>query len=422
MGSALEKPSLFPERQSFLWFVAVLILLVSVRLVSLYSDYQAFISKPFYYTHATVLTAYEKTKKNKHYQVLKLKSEEGLTFYTTTHRRENFHHKRLRVQIFPNESIKFTDYLGTFYVKSKIKDQETLPITLKDRLLNAVAMQHKDEALASFYNAIFFATPLSTTLREKIALLGVSHLVALSGFHLGILWTFIYGLLLLLYRPLQQHYFPYRFALFDVGLVVMCILGLYVWFVGSPPSLLRSYAMVLIGWSVLLMGIELLSFTFLVSVFLILGLIAPSLWVSLGFWLSVAGVFYIFLLLQYTQTWNRWLITLVVIPLGIFLLMLPIVHAVFGATSLYQLFSPLLSILFIAFYPLAMVVHLLGYGDIFDTSLMALFSMPESGTQSLLPWWATLIYIGLSVGAIWYKKLFYVLLGIAITYGIYLFL
>ena len=422
MGSALEKPSLFPERQSFLWFVAVLILLVFVRLVSLYSDYQAFISKPFYYTHATVLTAYEKTKKNKHYQVLKLKSEEGLTFYTTTHRRENFHHKRLRVQIFPNESIKFTDYLGTFYVKSKIKDQETLPITLKDRLLNAVAMQHKDEALASFYNAIFFATPLSTTLREKIALLGVSHLVALSGFHLGILWTFIYGLLLLLYRPLQQHYFPYRFALFDVGLVVMCILGLYVWFVGSPPSLLRSYAMVLIGWSVLLMGIELLSFTFLVSVFLILGLIAPSLWVSLGFWLSVAGVFYIFLLLQYTQTWNRWLITLVVIPLGIFLLMLPIVHAVFGATSLYQLFSPLLSILFIAFYPLAMVVHLLGYGDIFDTSLMALFSMPESGTQSLLPWWATLIYIGLSVGAIWYKKLFYVLLGIAITYGIYLFL
>lgn len=422
MGSALEKPSLFPERQSFLWFVAVLILLVSVRLVSLYSDYQAFISKPFYYTHATVLTAYEKTKKNKHYQVLKLKSEEGLTFYTTTHRRENFHHKRLRVQIFPNESIKFTDYLGTFYVKSKIKDQETLPITLKDRLLNAVAMQHKDQALASFYNAIFFATPLSTTLREKIALLGVSHLVALSGFHLGILWTFIYGLLLLLYRPLQQHYFPYRFALFDVGLVVMCILGLYVWFVGSPPSLLRSYAMVLIGWSVLLMGIELLSFTFLVSVFLILGLIAPSLWVSLGFWLSVAGVFYIFLLLQYTQTWNRWLITLVVIPLGIFLLMLPIVHAVFGATSLYQLFSPLLSILFIAFYPLAMVVHLLGYGDIFDTSLMALFSMPESGTQSLLPWWATLIYIGLSVGAIWYKKLFYVLLGIAITYGIYLFL
>ncbi len=421
MGSALEKPRLFPERQSFLWFVAFFILLITLRLAFLYSNYQEFIAKPFYYTTATVLTAYEKTKKGKRYKVLKLKSEGGLTFYTTSHRRENFNHKRLRLQIFPNASIKFTDYLGTFYVKSKIKHQEKLPITVKDKLLDAVAMQHKDKDLATFYNAIFFATPLSSTLREKVALLGVSHLVALSGFHLGILWALVYGLLLLLYRPFQQHYFPYRHALFDVGLVAMSILGLYVWFVGFPPSLLRSYAMVLIGWGVLLMGIELLSFTFLVSVFLLLGLVFPSLLVSLGFWLSVAGVFYIFLLLQYTKIWNKWLITLLVIPLGIFILMLPVVHSIFGTTSTYQLLSPLLSLLFIPFYPLAMFVHLLGIGDIFDTSLMGLFYLPDIGTEALLPWWATLIYVGLSIGAIWHKKLFYVVLGLAVGYGVYLF-
>jgi len=421
MGSALEKPRLFSERQSFLWFVALFILLIALRLAFLYSNYQEFIAKPFYYTTATVLTAYEKTKKGKRYKVLKLKSEEGLTFYTTSHRRENFNHKRLRLQLFPNESIKFTDYLGTFYVKSKIKHQEKLPMTVKDKLLNAVTRQHNDKDLTSFYNAIFFATPLSPTLREKVALLGVSHLVALSGFHLGILWTLVYGLLLLLYRPLQQHYFPYRHALFDVGVVAMGILGLYVWFVGFPPSLLRSYAMVLIGWAVLLMGIELLSFTFLVSVFLLLGLAFPSLLVSLGFWLSVAGVFYIFLLLQYTKTWNKWLITLVVIPLGIFILMLPVVHGIFGTTSSYQLLSSLLSLLFILFYPLAMFVHLLGIGNIFDTSLIGLFSLPKSGTGSLLPWWATLVYVGLSIGAIWYKKLFYVVLGIAFGYAVYLF-
>jgi len=268
MGMQLEKPKLFPERQTFVWFVSILILFIVVRLAFLYSTYQNFIAKPFYYTTATVITSYEKTKNDKHYKVLKLKSDEGFTFYTTSHRREDFNHKRLRLQIFPNETISFTEYLGTFYVKSKIKHQEKIPFIFKDKLLDYIAMQHNDYALASFYNAIFFATPIEHTLRDKIALLGISHLVALSGFHLGILWGLVYGLLLLIYRPLQQRYFPYRHALFDVGMVAMAILGLYVWFVGSPPSLLRSYAMVFVGWGVLLLGIELLSFTFLTSVFL----------------------------------------------------------------------------------------------------------------------------------------------------------
>ncbi|PTB83394.1 transporter, partial [Sulfurovum lithotrophicum] len=103
----LEKPKLFPDRQTFVWFVSVVILLILVRLTFLYYSYQDFISKPFYYTTATVLTSYEKTKGDKHYKVLKLKSDEGFTFYTTSHRREDFNHKRLRLQIFPNESIKF---------------------------------------------------------------------------------------------------------------------------------------------------------------------------------------------------------------------------------------------------------------------------------------------------------------------------
>ena len=421
MGIALEKPRLFPEKETFLWFVSVLLLFIAIRLAFIYGTYKDFITKPFYYTTATVLSSYEKSRKGKRYKVLKLKSDEGFTFYTTSHRGENFNHKRLRLQIFPNTQIGFREYLGTFYVKSKIKHQEKIPITFKDTFVKNVAEQHESGALASFYNAIFFATSLSPTLREKVALLGVSHLVALSGFHLGILWALVYGLLLLLYRPLQQRYFPYRHALFDVGLVAMSILGLYVWFVGFPPSLLRSYAMVLMGWGVLLMGMELLSFTFLFSVFLLLSVVFPSLLVSLGFWLSVAGVFYIFLLLQYTKTWNKWFITFVVIPLGIFVLMLPVVHTVFGVTSVYQLLSPLLSLLFIPFYPLTMFAHLLGYGDIFDTSLMGLFSLPTQSVESFLPLWAVVGYIGLSIVAIWHRKVFYVVLGLAIGYGIYLF-
>jgi len=418
----LEKPKLFPTRKGFFVAMSVLVIVILIRLFFVYDAYENFISKPFYYTNAKVLIAYEKTKNARSYTVLKLKSEDGLTFYTTTHRRENFNHKRLRLQLFPSDEIGFKDYLGTFYVKSKIKDQETLPLLFKDKLLHHVSSQHESKALGSFYNAIFFATPLDKSLREKIALLGVSHLVALSGFHLGILWGLVYGLLYFLYRPLQQKFFPFRQALFDVGLVSMILLGFYVWFVGFPPSLLRSYAMVFVGWGVLLLGMELLSFTFLTSIMFMLVSLFPSLLVSLSFWLSVAGVFYIFLLLQYTKQYNKWLISLLVIPFGIFMLMLPVVHVIFGMTSVYQLLSPLLSILFVPFYPLVMGLHLVSIGNILDAPLLWLFSLPEVSEEKFLPLWAMLGYMAISIGAIWHKRVFYILLVASMLYVFYLFI
>jgi len=402
--------------------VIVLFLFLAIRLFFEYQSYKEFTSKPFYFTHANVLNAYEKSKEGKRYKVLKLRSDDGFTFYTTSHKKEDFSHKRLRLQIFPNKGISFKDYLGTFYVKSRIKNSEVLAPTFKGDLLEEVASQHENTSLQSFYNAIFFATPVDKTLREKISMLGVSHLVALSGFHLGILWGLVYGLLLFLYRPLQQKFFPYRHALFDVGLVAMILLAVYLWFVDFPPSLVRSYAMVFVGWVVLLLGIELLSFTFLTSILLALVVLFPPLLVSLSFWLSVAGVFYIFLLLQYTKEYNKWLITVLFIPIGIFILMLPVVHHIFGVTSPYQLLSPLLSLLFIPFYPLVMVLHLVGFGGVLDGGLLWLFSLPKESVDNLLPLWAMLAYIGLSLGAIWSRKLFYGVLGVAFGYGGYLFL
>jgi competence protein ComEC len=422
MGMQLEKPSLFSDRKSFIGFTLLLFVFLFIRLGFLYNSYKEFTAKPFYYTDATVLTSYEKIKHKSRYTVLKLRSDEGFTFYTTSHRKENFNNKRLRLQLFPNEGISFMDYLGTFYVKSKIKDQETLAYTFKDRLLNDVERQHESMALSSFYNAIFFATPIDKVLREKISLLGVSHLVALSGFHLTILWGLVYGFLLLLYRPLQQRYFPYRHALMDVGMVAMITLGVYVWFVDFPPSLVRSYAMVFLGWIVLLLGMELLSFMFLGTVVFSLLALFPSLLVSLSFWLSVAGVFYIFLLLQYTKHVDKRVIAMFIIPVGIFILMLPFVHGTFGLTSGYQLLSPLLSLLFVPFYPFVMFLHLAGMGSLLDSAVLWIFSLPTQSTIQLLPSWIVAIYVVLSLFSMGSKKIFYTTFGLACLYMVYLFI
>lgn len=417
----LEKPKLFPETKGFLLTIAILLSVLLVHLLFKYQSYQEFISKPFYYTYADVLNSYKKFKRGKSYQILKLKSDDGFIFYTTSYRKEKLDYKRLRLQVFPDKSISFKDYLGAFYLKSRIKYQEKKALSFKDVLLSKVAVQHKESAMKSFYSAIFFASPLDKKLREKISMLGVSHLVALSGFHLGILWGLVYGILYLLYRAFQQKYFPYRHALFDVGFIAMFLLGIYLWFVDFPPSLLRAYAMVFIGWSVLLLGMELLSFTFLTIVLFILVALFPSLLVSLSFWLSVAGVFYIFLLLHYSQRFSARIISLVFIPFGIFILMLPIVHNIFAVTSSYQLLSPLLSLLFIPFYPLAMLLHIIGVGGILDNLLLWLFSLPQESTEKLLSMWAMLGYVSLSIASIWHKRLFYLLLGLALGYGVYLF-
>ena len=417
----IEKPKLFLETRDFIIFAAIFVFIIALRLAWSYQSYSSFISKPFYYLDVTVLNTHEKSRDGKDYTVLKLHSDSGLTFFTNSYRKDNLKNRRLRVQIYPSDNISFVDYLGYFYVKSRIKDVQELETTTKDTLLSKVSSQHQNSSISSFYNAIFFATTLQKELREKVSALGVSHLVALSGFHLGILWGLIYGVLLLGYRPLQKRYFPYRYALFDIGIVTILLLGSYVWFVDFPPSLVRSFAMVLVGWVVILLGIELLSFTFLTTIALVLVALFPSLLVSLGFQLSIMGVFYIFLLLQYSVNVNKWLISILFIPFGIFILMLPVVHGIFGLTTPYQLLSPLLSLLFVPFYPLAMLLHIFDMGDLLDSVLLWVFNLPSDSTENILPFWAVAIYVSLSVLSIWSRRLFFLLIVSALGYGVFLF-
>ncbi len=416
------KVKLFESNKEFFLSALILILIILVRLSFDYANYKRFISKPFYYTNATVLNQYQKGNNGRKYTVLKLRSDDGFSFFTTDKvSRNGLVGSRVRVEIFPNDSIRYWDYLKYFYVKSHIKQVYLVRSSFKNKLFKYVSSQHNDNELKSFYKAIFFASPLQQTLRKKISELGVSHLVALSGFHLGILWALLYGALLLLHKPLQKYYFPYRYSLIDLGTIIIFILGIYIWFVGYPPSLLRSYAMLFIGWLIVIFGIELFSFTFLFIVILLLLVFLPSLIASLSFGLSVAGVFYIFLILHYFPNANKWIISLFLIPVGIFVLMQPIVHSIFGMTTPYQILSPLLSVLFIPFYPLVILLHLLGVGALLDSALLGLFRLPHGSSASLLPLWAAAGYLLLSLWAVWSRKIFYLLLGTALCYTAYLF-
>lgn len=417
----LEKPKLFLDNREFLIVFGTLAVTLFVRLTWLYFEYSDFMDKPFYYTKATVLQQYTKNRSGKSYEVLKLKSIEGKKFYTTALLSDNLTGKIVRVKMIPDKKISFRDYLGTFFVKTRVTVVGESPNSGKSRVLDRIALQHQDSQLVSFYQAIFLATPLSITLREKIAGLGVSHLVALSGFHLTILWGLVYGLLSFIYKPMQQRWFPYRLMLLDMGIVTLGVLGFYLWFVDFPPSLVRSYTMLSIAWVMLLLGIELISFELLGFVVMLLLALFPELIVSLGFRFSVIGVFYIYLVLHWSRQSDKLLISLLYIPVGIFVLMLPIVHEVFGITSPWQLLSPLLSLAFVPFYPIVIFLHIIGLGGIFDTALLWLFSLPSIYQEHILPQWAVLVYLLLSIASIWSRFFFSLTLSTATLYLCYLF-
>ncbi len=418
----LAKPQIFPTLKSFWLTIGILAFILIARLFYLYIGYNEFITKPFYFTYGNVLSMEPKPEASYPHTLLKIQSDNGLEFYLKSYKELAKDIKKVRVQIFPDENIGFIRYMGTFFVRGKVKEVITKEQTFRDEIVSGIRSQHINDNIKSLYPAMFFNTPVDKDLRDTVIVLGISHLIALSGFNLSILWGVIYGLLWLLYRPLQQRYFPYRYALIDLGLIAIVFLGVYVYMTDFSPSLIRAYLMVVMGWGILLAGLELVSFSFLALVGAILLVVFPSLILSLGFWFSIAGVFYIFLILHYNKETNKHLIAWIFIPLGVFAFMQPVVHGFFGATSVYQLLSIPLEFLYVIFYPATMVLHLFGFGGILDNALLTLFAFPPQETiESLLPWWALGGYIALSLGAIKYQYLFWVLCTMALGYSIYLF-
>ncbi|SFV63139.1 Competence protein [hydrothermal vent metagenome] len=418
----IEKPKLFLTANEFWLTVLLFLVLLTIRLSFLYNEYQEFISKPFYFTHVKVLQQYKKEKKGKTYTILRVYSSElDLNFFTRTYKKENFIGKRVRLKLFPYRKMHFFEYLGISFISSQINAVSDKPDSFKSSVLGSIESQHSQEMIVSFYQAIFLATPLQKELREQVSKLGISHLVALSGLHLAILSGVLFFLFRPIYRIFQQRYFPYRFDLIDIGFLVLVILGWYVWFVETPASLLRSYAMMVVGWTILVLGIELLSFSFLVMIVMILLLLFPKMLVSLAFWFSVLGVFYIFLLIKRFSDTNKFLMT-PVISFGIFVLMLPIVHIIFPTTSTLQLYSPLLSLGFSFFYPISIFCHMVGRGGMFDGVLLKLFTLESQVVDVKIGMIFGVGYLFLSIGAIYYRRLFYLLLLVAFGFMGWMFL
>jgi len=413
----LERVVLFTTKKDYLLFLLFALLLFCLCISYQYYKYHQLTKFDSQLVNAVVLKQYLKTKttktgKHKSYKVLQLKSSDGATFYTIAKKSlPNIKNKTVELEVWAGK-VSFYDYLRKYFAFSKILKIDSKP-TLQQKLAHDIALQHSDENISALYKALFLAQPLPQKLQTLFSQLGISHLIAISGFHLGILTFLLYFLFKQPYKFLQKHFFPYRNEQCDLFFITAFILLAYMLTIGSPPSLLRAYAMLLIGFFLYERGVKIISMqTLFITIILLLALDIRLLF-SIGFWLSAAGVFYIFLFFVSFKNLTKKQ-QFFFLPIWIYLCMLPYSLAIFGNFSLYHPLSILASLLFTLFYPLALLLHFLGVGDLLDLPLHSLLNAAPNAVTIKLPLTLLGAIAFLSIVTVFYKKMLYLLLSLLI--------
>lgn len=383
-------------------------LLLAINLYLEYLNYQKLdFSKPTS-LNAQILLQYPKTKDQKTYFVLKLQSK-GMIFYSTI--KEPLKNLQYRYAQFFGK-IKSCSFLES--LKSCFFQTYSFSLTRKQDFKSHVRYfidsAHSSALVGNLYRALFIGDSLNKDLRDRANALGINHLLAISGFHLGILSVSVYFLFSLFYTPLQKRYFPYRNAFYDIGVLVWVFLLGYLLLLNFLPSFFRAFLMGLLGFLACFFGVRLLSFKLLTLACCIAIALLPKLLFSVGFLLSVCGVWYIFLFLKHAQAFFKTSSFLMrsfqVISLSalVFLNMLIIVHAFFPMFSPYQLFSIPLGLIFIVFFPLSLLLHAVGLGSLLDHILDMPLTIPTISIPS--PLWLLGAHLFLTILSVRFFKVY----------------
>jgi competence protein ComEC len=411
----LESQHLLNSKLQWLYLITILGIIFSLNLYFKYINYLEFKSDILHETGATVINIYPKENQN----IIRLKTPNFEVFTTS---KENLaQNDNIQITLITHD-ITFQDYLSGFLTKSfGIEKLDNNNFSISAFLSSQISAQHQNQTMSMLYNALFLAVPPSKELREFFNGYGMSHLIAISGYHLGVLSVIMYFIFNTLYSPIHQKYLPYRNKKYDILLVTIFILFCYLILIDLVASFLRSFIMFVFGVIMLRSNIKILSFeTLFITVLFILTFFNEYIF-SVSLWFSVAGVFYIFLFLTYYQNINKYLLFFL-FNFWIYLAVNPITQYFFGAVSLYQLLSPFLSLVFTAFYPLSLLLHFVGFGDIFDSYILMWLDFKIPTIELFASLYFIIPYIALSIYAIWSIIAFRIVEASFVGFNLWLFI
>lgn len=399
-----QRKSIFENAREVYVFCLACALVFALNLGFSYYKFREFKAQNGVILQAKILQNYEKTNaKGKIYRVLKLKTQD-FSFFTTTRADFDAQAKEQILIGAENKNVKFKDYLsGSFFMPS----YGTIELryasngeSVRDKIYAFIAAQHESEKMTELFTALFLAAPVGKELRGDVNFYSVAHLIAISGYHLGLIFGAFYFIMRPIYRYFQARHFPYRNAKFDLSAAIFAVLFCYLALIGFVPSFLRAFLMSLLALFLLARNVRIVSFELLFVVICAAVSLMPSLLFSIGFYFSCMGVFYIYLYLRHFGGRFSNLSNAILLNFWVFSAMILPVLYFFPLVSAQQLAVLPITPLFSLFYPISVLLHAFGAGGALDEYLLEFLSWRAKGVNLSVPFWLFLLYNALSLASV----------------------
>ena len=399
--------------------IVSIILLIFIFLINLsieYSKYLDFIDEEIYETKVEILNIYEKPTNN----ILRLKAQD-FDFFANIDKSEEIKKSDMLNMAIISLNISFWDYLKGFYTTIIYLDKIEKTPKFIDKIIEKINLNHEDETIKELFQTLFLGTTISKELRDICTNYGISHVIALSGFHLAVLSFTIYWVLYFPYSFFHQRYFSYRNKKYDLILISLVFLFYYLILTDIIPSLLRAFVMLVLTIYFLRSNIKIVSYVNLFYTFLIVVALFPKFLFSLGFWFSIIAVFYIFLFIQYFKNLNKYF-QIIFFNVWMFLVFNPIVHYYFPQTTYEQFLSIIINILFAIFYVFEIIAHIFGFAIYFDGFIKDFLSYEMNVFRVETPFYFLVIYIFVSFASIFNKNIFWIMNILMIFFNLFLYI
>ncbi len=407
---------LISSKKDFLLLLFIILFIFLFNILYEYSKYKDLVEEEIYTGNFRVLNIYDKND----FVILKLKNN-NFSFYTSINNNQEIKkYDKINIALI-TVKIDFFSYLKGFYSKSLYFDILKNTENFKSKIHKRINYSHEHIELQELFNALFLAISTSSKLRDVFTNYGISHLIAISGFHLAIIFFVLYWILYFPYSYFHQKYFPYRNKKFDIIVFILVFLFFYLLLTSFVPSLLRAFIMFVLGIIFLRSNIKVLSFQTLLLTFFLICSLFPKYLFSISLWFSLIGVFYIFLYIQYFKNLQK-VFSFIFFNIWIFLVFNAIIHYFFSNTTYEQLLSPLITLVFTLFYPIELFLHFIGYGSFLDEYLLSFINYKMISFEVSTSLWFFCLYIVTSIYAVFDRRAFIFLNVLLVGFNIYLYL
>ncbi len=189
------------------------------------------------------------------------------------------------------DSARHHDRLSAFW---KLKLRMAL---LQERLVGMVERYVREDGTSAFLKAILLGdkSGLSVARKEAFSIAGVSHVLALSGLHLGIIYVLLSMLFVQVFKPLANR----RVSHFMVQVMTLLAIWAYVFLVGMSSSILRSALMLSVYSVISLLDRDKMSINTLSFAGILMLVYNPMLVWDVSFQMSFVAVLSIFLFYKF---------------------------------------------------------------------------------------------------------------------------